>query len=169
MRKALQFINREPSVRRFTFTSQRNLHEFEEALTGFKVLFDGSAAIFAISRRRMVVPIYKKWEATGSRLQVVQSENLIQVLVFFENFHHGESMSFPLKPTDVFESVTRNKLVGVKIDDAKFPLPRMPGDGNESPDDGAFVCLDLPEIPGEHDDITILFESEEGKFFSLGF
>ncbi|ROV90849.1 hypothetical protein VSDG_08029 [Cytospora chrysosperma] len=163
MRKALQFVNREPSVRRFTFTSQRNLHEFEEALTGFKVLFDGSAAIFAISRRRMVVPIYKKWEATGSRLQVVQSENIIQVLVFFENFHHGESMSFPLKPTDVFESVTRNKLVGVKIDDAKFPLPRMPGDGNESPDDGAFVCLDLPEIPGEHDDITILFESEEER------
>ncbi|ROW11289.1 hypothetical protein VMCG_01007 [Cytospora schulzeri] len=163
MRKALQYITREPSVRRFTFTSQRNLHEFEEALTGFKVLFDGSAAIFAISRRRMVVPIYKKWEATGSRIQVVQSENIIQVLVFFEDFHHGESMSFPLKPTDIFESVTRNKLVGVKIDDAKFPLPRMPGDDDESPDDGAFVCLDLPEIPGEHDDITILFESEEER------
>ncbi|ROW14769.1 hypothetical protein VPNG_03794 [Cytospora leucostoma] len=165
MRKALNFTSRSHSVRALTFTSQRNLHEFEEALTGFKVLFDGTAAAFAISRRRMVVPIYKKWEATGSRLQVVQSENIIQVLVFFEDFHHGESMSFPLKPTDIFEAITRNKLVGIKIDDAKFPLPRMPEntDSEESADDGAFVSLDLPEIPGEHDDITILFESEEER------
>lgn len=169
MRKALGFTSHSPSVRTFTFTSRRTLHEFQEALTGFSVLFDGIATTFAISRRRMVVPIYKKWEATGSRIQVVQSENIIQVLVFFEDFHHGESMSFPLKPTDIFESVTRNRLVGVKIDDAKFPLPKMPGDDDESADDGAFVCLDLPEIPGEHDDITILFEGEEGKFPSLGF
>jgi hypothetical protein len=163
MYQALQTTSRSPSVRTLTFTSQRNLHEFEEALTGFKVLFDGIAATLAISRRRMVVPIYKKWEAGATRIQVVQSENIIQVLAFFEDFHHGESMSFPLKPTDVFEAVSRNKLAGIKIDDAKFPLPRRTEDHEGSADDVAFVCLDLPEIPGEHDDITILFESEEGE------
>ncbi|KAI3397861.1 hypothetical protein diail_10262 [Diaporthe ilicicola] len=161
MYQALQVAHRSPSVRTLTFTSQRNLHEFEEALTGFKVLFDGIAATLAISRRRMVVPIYKKWEAGATRIQVVQSENIIQVLAFFEDFHHGESMSFPLKPTDIFETVSRNKLVGIKIDDAKFPLPRRPEESEESAEDLAFVCLDLPEIPGEHDDIMILFETEE--------
>lgn len=166
MHQALQLTSRSPSVRTLTFTSQRNLHEFQEALTGFKVLFDGIAATLAISRRRMVVPIYKKWEAGATRIQVVQSENIIQVLAFFEDFHHGESMSFPLKPTDIFEAVSRNKLAGIKIDDAKFPLPRRPEEQGESADDLAFVCLDLPEIPGEHDDITILFESEEGELHS---
>lgn len=163
MYQALQTASRSPSVRTLTFTSQRNLHEFQEALTGFKVLFDGIAATLAISRRRMVVPIYKKWEAGATRIQVVQSENIIQVLAFFEDFHHGESMSFPLKPTDIFETVSRNKLAGIKIDDAKFPLPRRAEDHEGSADDVSFVCLDLPEIPGEHDDITILFESEEGE------
>lgn len=164
MYQALQLTNRAPSVRTLSFTSQRNLHEFQHALTGFKVLFDGVVATFAISRRRMVVPIYKKWEAGATRLQIVQSEDhIMQVLVFFEDFHHGESMSFQLKATDVYESMKRGDKVGVKIDDAKFPLQPPPENREAPPDDQAFVCLDMPEIPGEHDDITILFESEEGK------
>lgn len=164
MYKALQLANRSQTVRTITFTSQRNLHEFQHALTGYKVLFDGVVALFAIARRRMVVPIYKKWEASGTRLQVVESEdNIIQVLVFFENFHHGESMSFQLKATDIFESIKKGDKVGIKIDDAKFPLPVLPAEKQEPTDDMAFVCLDMPEIPGEHDDITILFDSEEGR------
>lgn len=164
MYQALQLTNRAPSVRTLSFTSQRDLHDFQHALTGFKVLFDGVVATFAISRRRMVVPIYKKWEAGATRLQVVQSEDhIMQVLVFFEDFHHGESMSFQLKATDVYEAMKRGDKVGVKIDDAKFPLQPPPENREAPPDDQAFVCLDMPEIPGEHDDITILFESEEGE------
>lgn len=169
MFKALQLTSRLQTVRTFSFTSQRDLHDFQHALTGYKVLFDGVVALFAIARRRMVVPIYKKWEATGTRIQVVQSEdNIIQVLVFFENFHHGESMSFQLKATDVFEAIKKGDKVGLKIDDAKFPLPLLPDEKQEPTDDMAFVCLDMPEIPGEHDDITILFDSEEGKPSFLG-
>lgn len=162
--KALQVTNRGPSVRTLSFTSQRDLHDFQQALTGFKVVFDGIVALFAIARRRMVVPIYKKWEAVGTRIQIVESEeNIIQVLVFFDQFHHGESMSFQLKATDIFESIKKGDKVGIKIDDAKFPLPLLPEEKKEPTDDMAFVCLDMPEIPGEHDDITILFDSEEGK------
>lgn len=166
--QALQLTNRAPSVRTLSFTSQRDLHDFQHALTGFQVLFDGVVATFAISRRRMVVPIYKKWEAGATRLQVVRSEDqIMQVLVFFEDFHHGESMSFQLKATDVYESMKRGDKVGVKIDDAKFPLQPPPENREAPPDDQAFVCLDMPEIPGEHDDITILFESEQGEFKKL--
>lgn len=168
MFQALQLTNRSASVRTFTFTSQRDLHDFQHALTGYKVLFDGVVATFAISRRRMVVPIYKKWEAGATRVQIVQSEdNIMQVLVFFEDFHHGQSMSFQLKATDVYESIKRGDKVGVKIDDAKFPLSPPPENREAPPDDMAFVCLDMPEIPGEHDDITILFEGEEGKSTQL--
>lgn len=162
--QALQAASRSQTVRTLSFTSQRDLHDFQHALTGFKVLFDGIVALFAISRRRMVVPIYKKWEAVGTRVQVVKSEeNIIQVLVFFENFHHGESMSFQVKATDVFEQIKKGDKTGVKIDDAKFPLPLLPEEKKEPTDEMAFVCLDMPEIPGEHDDITILFEGEEGE------
>lgn len=162
--QAMQLTTRSQTVRTLSFTSQRDLHDFQEALTGFKVHFDGVVSLFAISRRRMVVPIYKKWEATETRIQVVESEeNIIQVLVFFENFHHGESMSFQLKATDVFESIKKGDKVGLKIDDAKFPLPLLPEEKKEPTDDMAFVCLDMPEIPGEHDDITILFDGEERK------
>lgn len=164
MVQALQLMSRLQSVRTLSFTSQRDLHDFQHALTGFKVLFDGMAALFAIARRRMVVPIYKKWEAVGTRIQIVESEDsIIQVLVFFENFHHGESMSFQLKATDIFDSIKKGDKVGIKIDDAKFPLPQLPEEKQEPTDDMAFVCLDMPEIPGEHDDITILFDSEDGK------
>lgn len=162
--QAMQLTARSQTVRTISFTSQRDLHDFQHALTGFKVHFDGVVSLFAISRRRMVVPIYKKWEAADTRIQVVSSEdNIIQVLVFFENFHHGQSMSFQLKATDVFESIKKGDKVGLKIDDAKFPLPLLPEEKKEPTDDMAFVCLDMPEIPGEHDDITILFESEERK------
>ncbi|KAJ4419883.1 hypothetical protein N0V82_004706 [Gnomoniopsis sp. IMI 355080] len=162
--QAMQLTTRSQTVRTISFTSQRDLHDFEQALTGFKVHFDGVVSLFAISRRRMVVPIYKKWEATDTRIQVVESEeNIIQVLVFFENFHHGESMSFQLKATDVFESIKKGDKVGLKIDDAKFPLPLLPEEKGEPTDDMAFVCLDMPEIPGEHDDITILFDGEEQR------
>lgn len=162
--QAMQLTTRSQTVRTISFTSQRDLHDFQEALTGFKVHFDGVVSLFAISRRRMVVPIYKKWEAADTRIQVVESEeNITQVLVFFENFHHGESMSFQLKATDVFESIKKGDKVGLKIDDAKFPLPLLPEEKKEPTDDMAFVCLDMPEIPGEHDDITILFDSEDRK------
>lgn len=162
--QAMQLTTRSQTVRTISFTSQRDLHDFQEALTGFKVHFDGVVSLFAISRRRMVVPIYKKWEATETRIQVVESEeNIIQVLVFFENFHHGESMSFQLKATDIFESIKKGDKFGLKIDDAKFPLPLLPEEKKEPTDDMAFVCLDMPEIPGEHDDITILFDGEERK------
>lgn len=170
MFQALQLVKGSQTVRTYSFTSLRDLHDFQQALTGYKVLFDGIAATFAISRRRMVVPIYKKWEATSTRLQLVKMDNIMQLLVFFEDFHHGESMSFALKPTDVFETTSRSGKFCLKFDDAKFPLParvKPEDNGGRGSDDLAFLSLDLPEIPGEHDDISIWFEQEESKFTSI--
>lgn len=82
----------------------------------------------------------------------------MQLLAFFEDFSHGKSMNFVLKGTDVFEYFSRSGKSGIKIVDAKFALPKS------SEAEGAeFVCLDMPEYPGEHDDITIGFDSEKGK------
>ena len=106
----------------------------------------------------MVVPIYKKWETSKCRLQIVQQEKVIQLLAFFEDFSHGKSMNFVLKSTDAFEYFSRAGKSGIKIVDAKFALP-IP----RETDGAEFVCLDMPEYPGEHDDITIGFDSEKGK------
>ncbi|SPN97099.1 uncharacterized protein DNG_00615 [Cephalotrichum gorgonifer] len=166
--QCLQVVSKSQSIRSYTFKAMNDLHLFQEALTGFKVIFDAVAASFSISRRRMVVPIHKKWEAGKTRIQVVQQDKVMQMLVFFEDFHHGHCMGFVLKGTDVFETTGRGSKAGLKLVDAKFPLPRRGDEGQKkgivgNPDDAAFVCLDLPEIPGEHDDISILFESETDR------
>jgi hypothetical protein len=162
--KDLEALHQVPTLRTYMFPTVAELHQFQEALTGFRVIFDGIASAFAISRRRMVVPIHKKWEAGATRIQVVQQDKLIQLLAFFDDFSHGKCMSFALKGTDVFESFGKGSKSGVKFDDAKFPLPRVvPGENTiQDTADTAFVCLDLPDLPGEHDDISITFESEAG-------
>jgi hypothetical protein len=71
-------------------------------------------------------------------------------------------MNFMLKGTDTYESLNRSGKIGVRIVDAKFALPKR-----EEEEASRFVCLDMPEYPSEHDDITITFESEQGKFSVL--
>lgn len=161
---ALHLVSNKQTIRTFEFTTLKHLYDFQAALTGFEVVFDGLAATFAIARRRMVVPIHKKWEAGFTRIQLVKQEEKLQLLAFFEDFHHGHCMNFVLKGTDVYETFHRSGKAGLKFVDAKFPLPRVPADKDGDYDDMAFVCLDLPDLPGEHDDISLLFEKESGKF-----
>lgn len=108
----------------------------------------------------MVVPIYKKWEANLVRLQVVRQDKTIQLLAFFSDFHHGTAMNFVLKGTDHIEAFNRSGKYGLRIVDAKFALPKKDEDPGSN-----FVCLDMPEYPIEHDDISITFETDAGMFF----
>ncbi|KAJ5565413.1 hypothetical protein N7513_001655 [Penicillium frequentans] len=144
-----------PMVRRLEFASMNDLHSFEEAVTGFRVIYDGNASCFAISRRRSVVPIYKKWEANLARIQIVKQEKIVQLVAFFSDFQHGTCMNFILKGTDHIESFGRSGKFGIRIVDAKFALPKKDDDAASN-----FVCLDMPEYPIEHDDLTITFDSE---------
>ena len=66
-------------------------------------------------------------------------------------------MNFVLKTTDNFESLFRSEQYYIRIVDAKFALPKKSTELNHQ-----FVCLDTPDYPSEHDDITIAFESEAG-------
>ncbi|KAI3328569.1 hypothetical protein F4824DRAFT_408192 [Ustulina deusta] len=152
------FVQGSSTVRTYRFPSFKDLHAFQLGITGYSVLFDGVAASLNISRRMMVVPIHKKWEAGTTRIQVVQQEKTVQLLAFFEDWHHGQCMGFVLKGTDVFECFSRNGKAGLKLADAKFPLPKVPADGSSKTDDMAFLCLDMPDFAGEHDDITLLFD-----------
>ncbi|GMF74173.1 unnamed protein product [Aspergillus oryzae] len=154
-----------------------DLHKFEAAVTGFNVLYDGYdrsflvaqvapktngdsiATSFTISRRRMVVPITKKWESTRARIQVVQHDKVIQLIAFLNDFHHGKCMNFVLKGTDVYENFTRSGKFCIKLCDAKFALPKTGDDPTSS-----FICLDMPDFPSENDDISIGFDSEAGMF-----
>lgn len=156
----LNILKESDSTRAYTFSSMAELHLFQLALTGFEVLFDDVVTTFNISRRRMVVPIYKKWDASMPRIQIVKKEKVIQLVVFFENFSHGDCMSFALRSTDIFESSSRGGKYLLRVVDAKFALPKTKADGCEI--DHEFISLDLPEYPGEHDDISIHFENENG-------
>lgn len=162
----LDSIAKSESTRKYTFPTLQELHLFQAAITGFAVVFDGIACSFNISRRRMVVPIYKKWDAATTRVQLVQREKVIQLVAFFDNFNHGKAMNFTLKSTDVFETSSNKKTFSLRIVDAKFSLPKAQK-GTEAGIDHEFVCLDMPEYPGEHDDVTIVFDTEAGKLHHI--
>ncbi|PKX90368.1 uncharacterized protein P174DRAFT_424548 [Aspergillus novofumigatus IBT 16806] len=154
----MQIAMVKPMVRRFDFASLKDLHTFQAAVTGFNVLFDGLASSFMISRRRMVVPIYKKWEASFARIQIVQQEKVVQLVAFLADFNHGRCMNFVLKGTDTLESFGRSGKFCIRLVDAKFALPKTEDDPASN-----FVCLDMLDYPSEHDDIMIAFDSEADR------
>ncbi|KAG7133740.1 hypothetical protein HYQ45_008169 [Verticillium longisporum] len=163
MEQTLQMLQTTQSIRTFKFPSLKDLHAFQAALTGFQVKYDSLAVGFSITRRRMVVPVHKKWEAGWTRVQVVQQDTVPQLLAFFPDFKHGQCMNFVLKGTDVYETFSRSGKFGLRFVDAKFPLPRMPDDNEGPTDDMGFICLDFPDLPGEHDDVSFLFEKEADR------
>lgn len=110
-----------------------------------------------------MVPIYKKWEAALARVQVVRQEKVVQMLVFFGDFQHGTCMNFVLKGTDIMESFIRSGKFGIRMVDAKFALPKKDDDPASN-----FVCLDMPEYPIEHDDLTITFDTEACGLYLSG-
>ncbi|KAL8692069.1 MAG: hypothetical protein Q9218_002828 [Villophora microphyllina] len=150
LRRLLSDINQSPSTKTFDFLSLNDLHTFQALITGFTILFDGFAKSFNIPRRRMVA-IHKRWEASTTRIQIIKHEQTVQLLAFFKDFSHGKCMNFVIKSTERFESFSRSGVPYLCIVDAKFALPKG---------ESGFVCLDMPEYPGEHDDISIGFESE---------
>ncbi|KAL6713912.1 hypothetical protein ACLMJK_008406 [Lecanora helva] len=155
----LKIMNSSSTVRTYCFRSLQDVHSFQTLVTGFSVLFDGVAGNFTISRRRMVMPVYKKREANSARLQVLRRDKVVQLIAFFEDCSHGACINFALKVTDVFETFEKGEWFCLRIVDAKFPLPKIADD--ESKD---FVCLDMPEYPSEHDDITIGFHNGQGAY-----
>ncbi|KAF2186490.1 hypothetical protein K469DRAFT_139297 [Zopfia rhizophila CBS 207.26] len=173
----LRTLTSASTLRTLTFHSFRDLHTFQLAVTGFSVKFDGIASTFSISRRRMVVPIYKQWTANTIRLQVVAQDNIIQLLAFFEEFSHADAMNFQLKSMDVFEKIEKGGKPCVRLVDAKFALPveERRGEGKMGKEEGRitgwsglkrrFICLDMIEYPGEHDDILIGFDNVESELF----
>ena len=105
-----------------------------------------------------MVPIHKHWDADSARLQILQRDKITQLVIFFGNFQHGSCMNIELKAMDVYETSHRSTTSLVRIVDAKFALPKSAEDETRD-----FICLDMPEMPTEHDDITIGFEQEEGE------
>ena len=155
--RMLQKMATSATIRTYHFRSKADLHNFQAMITGFKVLFDGPASNFAVSHRRSVLPIHKQREANSVRLQIIKQDKVVQLVAFFKDFSHGTCMNFVLKGTDVFETFSKSGTFYLCMADAKFALPK--GVEEKTRD---FVCLDTPEYPGEHDDIMIGFDSEQG-------
>ncbi|KAF4542517.1 hypothetical protein BFW01_g6866 [Lasiodiplodia theobromae] len=167
----LRTIKTSPTIRSYCFKDHEAMHRFQQAVTGFEVKYDGIAATLAISRRRMVVPIYKRWEAQTVRLQILQQAGTFQFCAYMEDFSHADAMNFQIKSMDLFEKIElkgskgERGRYGLRMVDAKFWLPPERKRDNGPVDEveqakRRFACLDMPEYPGEHDDITLGFETE---------
>ncbi len=108
----------------------------------------------------MVVPIYKRLETSHARVQVVQKDTILQLIVYLKDFAHGRCMNFELRSTDTFETFSRSGKHLIRFVDAKFTMPKS----REKEVNWEFICLDMPEYPAEHDDIVVGFDTEEGQF-----
>lgn len=178
--RALQVISERPTVRSYTFDSFAELHNFQHAITGLEILFDGACSQFSISRRRAVVSIHKKWEASNVRLQVVKAGGGrdVTVLAFFEGFSHSEAMVINLKSKDVFEKMKPDKSGkhAVKLVEAQFGLTTRSGEGRDEEDgehklgelDDAvrrrYLNLEGLDFLEERDDIVVGFDAENGMY-----
>jgi len=164
----LQLAQQRSTIRTFTFATPADLHAFQAAITGFIVRYDGVASTFGISHRMMVVPIYHKKQASKVRLQLVTQGSITKVLAFMEDFSQADALCFQLKSTDTFETVkgdSKGKKWAVKMVDAKFSLPKQEK-GEIDPEERVrrrFVNLEGLDYAEEHDDITVGFDTEEGK------
>lgn len=157
LQQEMDLMNKSQTLAIYKFQSIADLHTFQALITGLSVIFDGLATSYSISRRRMVVPIHKRWEAGIARLQLLKNINTTQLVAVFKDFPYGSCMNFILKSTDKFESFSHSGQYCIRIVDAKFALPKSTEDPGRD-----FFCLDLPDYPSEHDDITIAFGSEAG-------
>lgn len=162
----LRLAKTDSTIRTFAFPTPQDQHAFQAAITGQSVRYDSLASSFAISRRRMVVPVYTKWTASNVRIQIVanSSNTVIQLLAFMEDFPHADALCFQIKSTDAFELKDLggrgdSKRWGVRLVDAKFSLPE------EGSDVGArrFVNLENLVYASEHDDVTVGFGKEEER------
>ncbi|KAK3725978.1 hypothetical protein LTR37_000126 [Vermiconidia calcicola] len=164
----MQTVRQQATIRTLTFSSFDDLHAFQTAITGCTVRYDAMATSLSISRRRMVVPIYKKWEASNVRIQLVAQSTVVQVLAFMEDFSHADALCFQIKSTDVFETVKgdgKGKKWAVRMVDAKFSLPHHEK-GEVSAEERVrrrFVNLEGLDYAEEHDDITVGFDTEADR------
>ncbi|KAI9045969.1 uncharacterized protein KD926_005913 [Aspergillus affinis] len=149
----LQALQTEPTIRRIKFETEKDLHHFQEAITGFKVIFDTVATRFFITRRRKLLSTLKHWDANITRIQVVQRGTKTQVVAFFHQFKLWKCINFAVKNMDEFERVDQKGEWGVRIKEAKYAPPAA--------DSGVswygFVCLEEMEYPTEHDDMIVMF------------
>ena len=79
-------------------------------------------------------------------------------MAFLDDFALGRAMVFELKTADTYEAFAKSGKFSIRFVDAKFAFPKR-----EDALDREYVSLELLEYPGEHDDIVIGFDAEEGK------
>ncbi|KAE8387804.1 hypothetical protein BDV23DRAFT_195547 [Aspergillus alliaceus] len=152
-------IQTKSTLRKIEFSSVEDLHKFQEAITGCRVRFDGTASRVVIDRQRRLIPIPCRIEARFTRIQIIQRRNKFQLLAFFYRASHGNCMNFEIKCTDEFESVDNKGEYAVRLRDAKFALPQSKSLG--------LVCLNELDYPLEHNDIYIMFTDEKGEITLL--
>ena len=188
MSSLARLASSQPTVRRMTFKSFPDLHAFQLAITGHVVRFDGLCSLFSIQRRRAVVAINKKLEATRVRLQIVaeadQSPSSVQgvkILAFFQDFAAADAIILDIKAKDRFEAVKQDKSgrYAVKLVEAQFGLSSTDTDRDNRDDEDErdashgtsidpaiskrFVNLEGLDFLEERDDITVAFDEQKGQ------
>lgn len=178
MSEILNSVVNKPTIRSLNFASLADVHKMQTVLTRYVVRYDSLAALFAISRRRMVVNLHKKLEASKVRLQILTNGGITQIAAFFEDFHYADAMVLQVKASDTLEKMKADKggKHCVKFVDAKFSLPKKEKD-QDAPEDEVpegmpvwpkrvrrrFLNLECLEYAEERDDIIIGFDTDEGK------
>ena len=136
LRQMFDVASSGPHVSTYSFSNLKDMHQFQRAVTGFAVVYDGVASSFSIPRRKTGSMIAKHLESKEARVQLIEREKVVQLIAFFVDYILADSMNFELRPTDKYEAMdSKTSGPSVKLVDAKFVLP---GSGKDDPvKDGA--------------------------------
>ncbi len=153
-----------PDMRSFWFENQQSLHEFQEALTGFRVLFDSLHAQLQISRSIFGTTLSSNtWTSpaeAGIQLLRRKESGALHLVAFFGTPSRSRYLNIKLPKPGMLayenhpESSRQRASVRSKHNKSHFPNP------NYNPRIGqlleeTFIRMGVPEVDGDYSYITV--------------
>jgi hypothetical protein len=180
--ETLRIIRSHSTIRACTFTTRQDLHTFQLAMTGFRVLFDECATRISIKSWFFLGARTKIISPADLRIQVVQggADGCTRVVVFFMPQPGGffgplvfRAEGLLLQATIIPPKQGGKKgdigsLYGIRMVGGASQFPSMPKSRWQReghPDE--FVCLDAGPEAGNIKEVSLAFYREEGMQHGL--
>lgn len=158
LQEASEVVKSQETLQTYEFATLEDLHDFQKAVTGRTVKYDGTAHLKVPKSKTILSTLSThKNEHAAARIQVMSKGGHTRLAAFLDD---GRALNFDLKEWDVFEATDiKGDLPAVKLVDTKFTFA-----GDDSTRDGrAYLPLSPEQHPDHDEDVTVGFDDEDGR------